>query len=93
MDSGKFTDLNTVNIWTKLDTHRHGREYHHRVAEIALRVGLEYAQMNTILRRLFDKNTKCANKLLALETREVYVTGVQTCALPIWRHGRSTLLC
>ena len=72
MDSGKFADLNTVNIWTKLDTHTHGREYHHRVAEIALRVGLEYAQMNTILRRLFDKNTKCANKLLALETREVY---------------------
>lgn len=72
MDSGKFADLNTVNIWTKLDTHRHGREYHHRVAEIALRVGLEYAQMNTIIRRLFDKNTKCANKLLALETREVY---------------------
>ncbi len=72
MDSGKFTDLNTVNIWTKLDTHTHGREYHHRVAEIALRVGLEYAQMNTILRRLFDKNTKCASKLLTLETREVY---------------------
>ena len=72
MDSGKFADLNTVNIWTKLGTHRHGREYHHRVAEIALRVGLEYAQMNTILRRLFDKNTKYANKLLALETREVY---------------------
>ena len=72
MDSGKFADLDTVNIWTKLDTHRHGREYHHRVAEIALRVGLEYAQMNTILRRLFDKNTKYANKLLALETREVY---------------------
>lgn len=72
MDSGKFVDLNTVNIWTKLDTHTHGREYHHRVAEIALRVGLEYSQMNTILRRLFDKNTKCANKLLALETRDVY---------------------
>lgn len=72
MDSGKFADLNTVNIWTKLDTHTHGREYHHRVAEIALRVGLEYSQMNTILRRLFDKNTKCASKLLALETREVY---------------------
>lgn len=72
MDRGKFADLNTVNIWTKLDTHTHGREYHHRVAEIALRVGLEYAQMNTILRRLFDKNTKYVNKLLALETREVY---------------------
>lgn len=72
MDTENFSDLNTVNIWTKLDTHVHGREYHHRVAEIALRVGLEYWQMNTILRRLFDKNTKYADKLLALETREVY---------------------
>lgn len=72
MDTGKFADLNTVNIWTKLNTHTHGREYHHRVAEIALRVGLEYSQMNTILRRLLDKNVSYANKLLSLETREVY---------------------
>lgn len=72
MDTDKFENLNTINLWTQLDTHTHGREFHHRVAEIALRVGLEYSQMVTILRRLFDKNTKHTNKLLALETREVY---------------------
>lgn len=70
--TSQFEDLNTVNLWTPLDTHTHGREFHHRVAEIALRVGLDYAQMVAIIRRLFDKNIKCANKLLALETREVY---------------------
>lgn len=72
MEAHKFAALNTVNILTKADTHTYGREFHHRVAEIALRVGLEYAQMVTILRRLFDKNTGYANKLLNLETREVY---------------------
>ena len=72
LTADKFNNLNDIRIETELDTHRDGREYHHRVAEIGLKVGLEYAQINTILRRLFDKNTRYANKVLALETREVY---------------------
>jgi type III restriction enzyme len=42
------------------------------VAEIGLKVGLEYAQINTIFRRLLDKNVTYVHKLLSLETREVY---------------------
>ena len=72
LNANQIADLNDISIRTPLNTHVHGREYHHRVAEIGLKVGLEYAQMNTILRRLFDKNTKCANKLLSLETRGGY---------------------
>ena len=72
LTADKFGSLNDIRIETELDTHRDGREYHHRVAEIGLKVGLEYAQINTILRRLFDKNTRYAGKVLALETREVY---------------------
>ena len=72
LDKGKIDDLNDVSIRTELNTHVHGREYHHRVAEIGLKVGLEYAQINTILRRLLDKNVRYTNKLLALETRQVY---------------------
>lgn len=72
MEAHKFADLNTVNILTKADTHTYGREFHKRLSQIALRVGLEYSQMVAIIRRLFDKNTKYANKLLTLETREVY---------------------
>lgn len=71
-EKGQFDQLNEVKIFTELDTHRHGREYHHRVAEIGLKVGLEYAQINAILRRLFDKNISYSNKLLGLDTREVY---------------------
>lgn len=72
LDKGKIDDLNDVSIRTELNTHVHGREYHHRMAEIGLKVGLEYAQINTILRRLLDKNVRYTNKLLALETRQVY---------------------
>ena len=68
----QFQDLNDIRIFTELNTHVHGREYHHRVAEIGRKIGLEYAQINAILRRLFDKNTRYADKILRLETREVY---------------------
>ena len=27
--TSQFEDLNTVNLWTPLDTHTHGREFHH----------------------------------------------------------------
>lgn len=35
-------------------------------------VGMEYSFMNTIIRKLFDKNFNYAHKILALEPREVY---------------------
>ena len=72
LDKDKIADLNDISIRTPLNTHVHGREYHHRVAEIGLKVGLEYAQINTIFRRLLDKNVTYVHKLLSLETREVY---------------------
>ena len=72
LNQEQFRDLNDIRVFTELNTHIHGREYHHRVAEIGLKIGLEYAQMNAILRRLFDRNTRYVNKILRLETREVY---------------------
>lgn len=72
LEQDKIKGLNDISILTDLDTHVHGREYHHRVAEIGLKVGLEYAQINAIMRRLFDKNVRYPNKVLTLDTREVY---------------------
>lgn len=72
LDQDKIADLNDISIRTPLDTHVHGREYHHRVAEIGLKVGLEYAQFNTILRRLLARDVKYSHKLVSLPTREVY---------------------
>ena len=68
----KIDGLNDISIRTKLNTHKHGRDYHHRIGEIGLKIGLEYSKMNTIVRRLFDINVKYLNKILSLETKEVY---------------------
>ncbi|WP_191560683.1 DEAD/DEAH box helicase [Metabacillus idriensis] len=68
----EFEALYSVDMVEPLNTHRHGREYHNRVSTLGLKVSLPYEKMNTIIRRLFDKNVRYDNKVLRLETREVY---------------------
>lgn len=68
----EFDDLSKVKMIEPLNTHKHGREYHNRVGALGLRIGLPYEQMNTIIRRLFDKNVNYNNKILRLDTRNVY---------------------
>ena len=65
-------DMNAIAVTEKLNTHTHGRDYHQKVGKIGLEVGMEYSYMNTIIRKLFDKNFKYSCKILALEPREVY---------------------
>ena len=65
-------DMNANAVTEKLNTHTHGREYHLKVGIIGLEIGMEYSYMNTIIRKLFDKNFKYSRKILALEPREVY---------------------
>lgn len=65
-------NMNTVDVWEKLSTHKHGREYHHQIGRIGLEIGMEYSFMNTIIRKLFDKNFNYNHKILVLEPREVY---------------------
>ncbi len=65
-------DMNAIAVTEKLNTHTHGRDYHKKVGKIGLEIGMEYSYMNTIIRKLFDKNFKYSRKILALEPREVY---------------------
>ncbi len=65
-------DMNTIAVTEKLNTHIHGRDYHHKIGKIGMEIGMEYSYMNTIIRKLFDKNFKYSRKILALEPREVY---------------------
>lgn len=65
-------DMNTIAVTEKLNTHTHGRDYHHKIGKIGMEIGMEYSYMNTIIRKLFDKNFKYSRKILALEPREVY---------------------
>ncbi|MBU5679643.1 DEAD/DEAH box helicase [Blautia sp. MSJ-9] len=66
------SDLNDISVTEKLNTHKHGRDYHQKISKIGLEIGMEYSYMNTIIRKLFDKNFKYSKKILALEPREVY---------------------
>lgn len=65
-------DMNTIAVTEKLNTHTHGRDYHHKIGKIGMEIGMEYSYMNTIIRKLFDKNFKYSRKILALEPSEVY---------------------
>lgn len=64
--------MNEIDVTEKLDTHRHGRDYHQKVGKIGLEIGMEYSYMNTIIRKLFDNKFSYSRKILALEPRAVY---------------------
>jgi len=64
--------LNDVTFRIPLNTHEHGREYHHIVSKIGLDITLEYAQINTIIRKLFVAGSNYRKKILNLSNREIY---------------------
>lgn len=66
------SDMNTIVITEKLNTHDHGHMYHQKVGKIGMEIGMEYSYMNTIIRKLFDRNFTYSRKILAMEPREVY---------------------
>jgi type III restriction enzyme len=68
----KIAALNDINFHTPLDTHKHGRQFHHHIAGIGLKVHLEYDQILTVIRNLFDKKNTYDKKILSLDLREVY---------------------
>ena len=68
----EIAKLNDIAIREPLNTHRHGRDFHHELSNIALKISLQYDQMNLIARRLFGKKDKYDKKLLNLEPRQLY---------------------
>ncbi len=66
------SEMNAIGVTEKLNTHKHGRDYHQKIGKIGLEIGMEYSFMNTIIRKLFDKNFSYSKKILSLEPREVY---------------------
>lgn len=67
-----ITGLNDISIHEPLNTHKHGKEYHHCVAEIGYKVNLDYNSTNTIMRKLFLNGLRCDYKILKIEIRELY---------------------
>ena len=56
--------LNDISIHEALSTHKHGKKYHHCVAEIGYKVNLDYNSTNTIMRKLLLKGLCCEPKFL-----------------------------
>lgn len=65
-------DMNEISVSERLNTHVHGHLYHNKIGKIGMEIGMEYSYMNTIIRKLFDKNFNYSRKILALEPRVVY---------------------
>lgn len=72
LSKGNIAELNDISIRESLNTHKHGKEYHHCVAEIGYKVNLDYNSMNAIMRRLFLSGLRCKQKILKIETRALY---------------------
>ena len=76
LSQSEFNQLNDVNLRETLNTHKHGREFHHHIANVGLKIGLSYDQMNIIIRRLFGKKDKFTKRILELEIRELYAFAI-----------------
>ena len=50
--TSQVDQLKEVDFKTPLNTHTHGRAYHHQVGRISTDVSLEYDKVNAIVRRL-----------------------------------------
>ncbi len=72
LEKEQIDDLNAIVIHEELNTSKHGRNYHHCVSEIGLKVTLDYSRINTVLRKLFLKDLRSDYKVLGLEIRELY---------------------
>ena len=68
----QFDELNTINIHEQLNTHKHGREMHHCLAEIGLKITLPYDSIRTIVFRLFTQKSNYKGRILDLDIPELY---------------------
>lgn len=68
----EINKLNDIAIHEPLNTHKHGREFHHEIADIGLKIGLEYDKMNVIVRRLFGEKEKDNKRILELKIKLLY---------------------
>lgn len=72
LEAEKTYQLETVQYREKLNTNAHRRAYQRAIDDISTRLSLDYHQMVTIMRRLFDRSVRYDNKILSLSPREMY---------------------
>ncbi|MBP5442660.1 MAG: DEAD/DEAH box helicase family protein [Treponema sp.] len=75
LDASKMNRMYDSDFAIPLNTHTHGRQFHHEVGILGVELSLKYEKMITVIRRLFYKNPKVQSgkySLLNLGTRELY---------------------
>lgn len=77
--NAKLETLHKVDVAERIDSHHHGRAYHHEIGKISRKLLLEYSEANAIIRRLFDGSVKSPKRLLFLHTRAVYAFVLNNC--------------
>ncbi len=72
--SAQTDKLQQVDFKVPLNTHIHGREYHHQIGRLSSDISLTYEKVNAIVRRLFckEKFGFRGKKLLNLGIRSLY---------------------
>lgn len=66
------SNLNAIGVEEDVNTHKHGRDFHHSIGEIGAASALPYDDMRLILYRLFADDPADPKKLLALDTKAMY---------------------
>lgn len=66
------TAFNDVAFSMAIDTHRHGRAFHHEVGEIGLACGLQYEEARTIILRVFGEGGDKKECILSLPPKRLY---------------------
>ena len=74
-----ITDLNDVSIHAALNTHKHGKEYHHCIGEIGFKVSLDYNSTNTIVRKLFLEGLRSDSGYVFSDKKAVITESNEDC--------------
>lgn len=84
LDASKMNQMYDSDFAIPLNTHTHGRQFHHEVGILSTEVSLKYEKMITVIRRVFYKDTKSKGSkysILNLGTRELYSFVINNAAL------------
>jgi len=71
-DMSKAKDFNDVAFSQQLDTHRHGRLFHHVVAEIGSGCGLQYEECRKVVFRLFGGTGEADMRVQSFGPKALY---------------------
>lgn len=71
-DLKNVKNMNEVAVWESINTHKHGREFHHEIGEIGAGCSLPYNDTRQIIFRVFGSKPDDIHKKIKLVGKELY---------------------